>query len=221
MASLPTEKVSKFRLENNVFISVTEEIKAGELQEYIVDLVKSGVLPIGTAFYLVGGIHHDINKLGNVTESKTDFTLLHGFYHKIYTSLINLKTWDKMNYDYELVPITCSEQVTFIGASCHEAYQLSEISKREILKLTRKLLKRERPSLIVFASCFSFESAIKHFLYSKGVMASLSISYDKGQVSDGKQFSLDQDQQDIIKKYDKASLIFIDHCLQKFIFIHF
>ena len=37
-------------------------------------------------------------------------------------------------------------------------------------------------------------------------MASLSISHDKGQVTGGKMFSLDQDQQDVIKRYEEVCL---------------
>ena len=58
----------------------------------------------------------------------------------------------------------------------------------------------------MFASCFSFNSSIKDYLYSKGVMASLSISQDKDKVTDGKLFSLDQDQRDVINRYEKVGL---------------
>ena len=37
-------------------------------------------------------------------------------------------------------------------------------------------------------------------------MASLSISQDKGKVTDGKIFSLDQDQRDVINRYEKGGL---------------
>lgn len=77
------EKKSKFRIENNVFVASTEEINASELQEYIVNLVLKGVLPRGTIFYLLGGIHHE--KYGDKVQlGKVDFTLLQGFYHKVY-----------------------------------------------------------------------------------------------------------------------------------------
>ena len=71
------KKESKFRIENNVFVSATEEIDVSELQEYIVDLVQSGNLPEGTIFYLIGGIHH--GKIDDkVVEGQTDFRLLQG-----------------------------------------------------------------------------------------------------------------------------------------------
>ena len=204
-SSSTTKKVSKFRLENNVFISATEEINASELQEYVVELVQSGVLPSGTIFYLIGGIHHSKNQAEEVFEAKTDFTLLHGFYHQLYTKVFHLDIWDEMNYDFSLIPITCSEKLDH--TTWETTYKLSEISIQELSKLARILLKGKNPSLIIFASCFSFESRIKDILYSKGVMASLSISRDKGQVTGSKLFSLDKDQQEIIKRYEEVGML--------------
>ena len=76
-APSPTEQVSKFHIENNVFVSATEEIDASELQEYLVDLVERGILPTGTVFYMIGGIHHG-KKDNKVVEGETEFRLLQG-----------------------------------------------------------------------------------------------------------------------------------------------
>ena len=205
MASpLQPKKSNKFIIENNVFISATDEIVPSELVTCITELVEKGVLPPGTILYLIGGIHHDLNCKKEVVEYKTDFTLLHGFYHQLYSKLFKLEIWKKMNYDFSLVPITCSEE--YSPPTWRTTYKLSDISKHELSKLAEKLLESRNPSLIIFASCFSFDSMIKDILYSKGVMASLSLSYDKGKVTEGKIFSLDQDQQGIIKRYATVSL---------------
>ena len=205
-SSLHIKKDSKFRLENNVFISAIEEINAHDLQTYLSELVLTGGLPFGTTFYMIGGIHHGRDQDKKAFEGRTDFTLLHGFYHQVYTKLSQLEIWNKMNYDFSLVPITCSEEID--TTTWQTTYNFSDISKLELTKLARKLIKGKKPSLVVFASCFSFYSTIKDYLYSKGVMASLSISYDKGKVSEGKLFSLDQDQQDVIKRFDEVCILF-------------
>ena len=211
-SSLPIKKDSKFRIENNVFISATEEINAHDLQTYLSELVLNGGLPFSTTFYMIGGIHHGIDQDKEAFEGRTDFTLLHGFYHQVYTKLIQLEIWNKMKYDFTLVPITCSEEID--KTTWQTAYKFSDISKLELTKLARKLIKGKKPSLVVFASCFSFYSTIKDYLYSKGVMASLSISYEKGKVTERKLFSLDQDQQDVIKRYDEVTLQFYSHPLR-------
>ena len=200
--SLSNRIHTKFVIENNVFVSATDEINAAELQECITKLVEDGALPPRTSFYMIGGIHHGKGYNNEIVEGQTDFTLLHGFYHKVYSHLIKLEIWNKREYGLKLVPITCSEELNF--TTFKTDYVLSDISKLELLDLARKLMKGENPSLVVFASCFSFNSAIKDYLYSKGVMASLSISYDQGKVSDGKLFSLDQHQQEVIKRYDEV-----------------
>ena len=79
-------------------ISATEEINARDLQTYLSELVLSGVLPFGTTFYMIGGIHHGITQDKEAYEGRTDFTLLHGFYHQLYSLLIQLEIWDKMSY---------------------------------------------------------------------------------------------------------------------------
>ena len=204
MASSQTnKKLSKFIIENDVFISTNDEINASELQDCIVDLVQKGVLPPGTIFYMIGGIHHGITRDHKIIEGQTDFKLLQGFYYKLYSKLFELKIWKEMNYDFSLVPIACSEE--YDHKSWQPTYKISKISKHELFKLARKLLTEEKPSLIIFASCFSFDSMIKDILYSRGVMASVSISYDKGIVTEGKLFSLDLDQQEIIKRYDEVN----------------
>ena len=190
---------NKFRLENNVFVSATEEINASELQAYMFNLVKEGLLPSGTTFYMIGGIHHGTTIDGKVIEGQTDFTLLHGFYHQVYNNLTQLEVWDKMNYDYVLVPITCSAKVDH--TTWTESYALSNISRRELSRLARKLRKGKKPSLVIFASCFSYNSNIKDYLFSKGAMASLSISHDKGKVTEGKLFALYEDQQNVVKEF--------------------
>ena len=166
------EKKSKFKIENNVFVASTEEINASELQDYIVNLVLKGVLPTGTVFYLLGGIHH--GKYGDKVQlGPVDFTLLQGFYHKVYTNLIKLKKWNEMEYEFVLVPITCTPTRLNMRTFEEEGYILSEVSKREIARFAKSLRKFKEPSLIVFASCFSYESSIKDYLYANGIMATL------------------------------------------------
>ena len=105
-----------------------------------------------------------------------------------------------MKYEFVLVPITCIslgwDEETF-----EEEYKLSEISRLELTRFARKLCKGKKPALVVFASCFSYESRIKDMLYSNGAMASLSITQDKGIVTEGKSFALDDDQQSAIKEF--------------------
>ena len=120
-SSSPTKNICKFRLENNVFISATEEINASELEEYIVELVQSGILPHGTIFYLMGGIHHGLNSEEEVIPGMTDFKLLQGFYHKIYSCLIELDIWDQKKHDYILI-LGCPKITPSVKCLAPEAF---------------------------------------------------------------------------------------------------
>ena len=110
-----------------------------------------------------------------------------------------------MKYQFVLVPITCTSILDEENFS--ETYELSEVSKRELARYATVLRKCKEPSLVIFASCYSFESQIKDYLYSTGVMASLSITKDKGNITEGKEFSLDEDQQDIIKDFAEVHFL--------------
>lgn len=201
MATSLCKEFGKFRIENNVFVSATEEINASELQECVIKLVTSRNLPFGTVFYLIGGIHHGKND-GKVIEGQTDFTLLQGFFHQVYTHLIELKEWDGNQHDYVLIPVTCKS--TPNDETFESDYELSNISKRVLKRLANELRTSKKPSLVIFASCYSYESNIKDYLCSLGVMASLNISQDKGFVTQGKAFSLDEDQQNVIKDFSEV-----------------
>ena len=129
--------------------------------------------------------------------------MFQGFYHRLYMALIDLPIWHKKRYGFQLIPITCStigsNEVTF---ECD--YDLSKISRIELTKFATKLRKGKKPALVIFASCYSFESTIKDLLFSNGAMASLSITQDKGIVTGGKSFTLDEDQQSVIKEFAKV-----------------
>ena len=77
-------------------------------------------------------------------------------------------------------------------------YELSEVSRWDVKQLAKKLRKSKRPSIVIFASCYNFQSEIRELLIANGILASLNISKDRGTVSEGKMFALDKQQQEII-----------------------
>ena len=117
-----------------------------------------------------------------------------------------MRKWNEMKYQFILIPITCT---SILNDDTFEAeFNLSEISRRELSKFAEELRTSKKPALVVFASCFSYESSIKDFLFANGAMASLSITQDKGKVTEGKIFSLDEDQQSVIKEFVEVSHLF-------------
>ena len=62
------------------------------------------------------------------------------------------------------------------------------------------LLHKEVPFVLIFASCFSHQSEIKDILRSFGIYAVLSILNDRGIITEGRYFKLDEQQKEILKK---------------------
>ena len=134
----------------------------------------------------------------------TDYILLQGFEYKVFSRLYELKDsdgniiWEKMNFSYELVTLACS---TTDGKN----FDLSKRSERKLTKLAKDLCDQTNPICVVFASCYSFQSPIKDFLIEKGVLAAIDISKDRGEISGGRIFALDDDQKELMTAISEVS----------------
>ena len=80
-------------------------------------------------------------------------------------------------------------------------FRLSKFSEIEIKNLAKDLCNQKEPSALLFASCYSMHSNIRDILSANGVMAALNISKDRGEVSDGRAFQLDDQQNQIINRF--------------------
>ena len=187
--------------QNGHFITFTDEVDATQIVNYIEPkFIGKEFLP-GTEFIIVAGSHHGM-KDGKVELGSMDFKLLQGFYYKLFNKLQGHKNskgmamWEELDYMRSLVPISAKENMD--PETCESTYELSEVSRWDVKQLAKKLRKSKRPSIVIFASCYSFQSEIKELMIANGILASLNISKDRGMVSEGKMFSLDKQQQEII-----------------------
>ena len=85
-------------------------------------------------------------------------------------------------------------------------YFLNDLSRRVLKHLAEDLLERTKPYAIIFASCFSFRSEINDILASNGLLASLNMSVDRGNVTSGNVFALDDKQKEIIKVFQEPKV---------------
>ena len=205
MASLLPKPKSfhKFHSECNSFITTTDEINASELQDYLIYRIKKGDFFENTTFCTVAGIHHGLDREGKVVPGKTDYALLQGFDYKVFNALRNLKNeetgkmiWNEMKFKKEIVPITCQENFS-LKPPFESTYELSESSKADLTDLAKKLVEQTKPYVVIFASCFSYESTIRDFLVEQGVLATLDITNDRGKISGGRIFALDKVQREV------------------------
>ena len=144
----------------------------------------------------------------------TDYALLQGFDYKVFNALRNLKNektgkkiWNEMNFKKEIIPITCQENFS-LKPPFDIIYELSESSKADLKDLAVKLVEQTKPYVVIFASCFSYQSEIRDFLVENGILATLDITNDRGKISDGRLFALDKVQRKIHNKLREVIFTF-------------
>ena len=95
-----------------------------------------------------------------------------------------------MKYDLKVIPIYTAKK----GRN----HNLTDLSRKDLIKLSKELRKAKHSSALIFASCFTFYSEIKELMIANGILAALNISKDHGEISEGKAYQLDEQQQEII-----------------------
>ena len=190
---------------NAFFIVANDEINASELETHMVEKIQKKVYPKFTKFFLVSGIHHAMDYSGNVVIGGVDYRLLQGFYAKVFSRLITLKDqsgniiWDEMEYRLEMIPLVTNPAELDKSTYQPKDYFLNDLSRRVLKNLAEDLLERTKPYAIILASCYNFRSEINHILASNGLLASLNMLVDRGNVTSGNVFALDDKQKEIIK----------------------
>ena len=200
----------KFHCESNTFITASEEINAQEVQDYLVYRIKNGDFFEGTTFCTVAGIHHGMDRNKQVVPGHTDHTLLQGFFYKVFNGLNGLKDektgrniWNEMNFRKEFIAITSDE-----NPGTNE-FELSKNSKAELKDLSKKLVEQTKPYIVIFASCFSYQSEIRDLLVENGVLATLDITNDRGKISGGRIFALDKVQKEVHNELREVKSFFV------------
>ena len=201
--------LSKFHSHNSCFISATEEITAGDLKEDLKTRILRGEFVPGTEFVMMSGNHHGKDSTGKVIVGPTDAVLTQGFYYSVFATLSKLEgktpgqtLWEEKKFDHSHINIFSAEE--FDMKTFQSMYHLSEITKKDLKQLANKLHVQSKPIVVIFASCYSYYSEIKDFLCSQGVLATLNLNRDKGEITQGRIFALDQQQREVLKKVRKS-----------------
>lgn len=193
--------------------------------------------PKGTKFYLISGIHHyEIKKPEKeIVLGHADSKLTSQFHDTVFSDLKNFcgfmaceschragrikecdsikkcksdfgpkysSIWSDMEYKVQPVLIYTEKPPG------KKEYTLKELSRDQLTKnLMEDLHNSSRPSVLIFASCFSSLSSITNILTYFGILATLKISNEigrnfEGTAYEGKAYSLDEIQKDIIDAMD-------------------
>ena len=207
------DEKSKFLGFNRIFVCSTDSVNFKDLQSYLMPRIARNQewFPKGTVFYLITGFHHAKSAIDDNLPDRTDPSLSQNFHYALFRNLMNFcgnmecvkctkgpkieecesSVWDDMGLRVKLVQLYTEKQKD-------RTFRLSKFSEIEIKNLAKDLCNQKEPSALLFASCYSMHSNIRDILSANGVMAALNISKDKGEVSDGRAFQLDDQQNQII-----------------------
>lgn len=203
--------------ENKIFIVSTTAINFKDLERYFMDefSLEEPNFPEGTIFYIISGFHgYEKGKLGG-----TDFELSQDFN---VTMMRNLKkfcgrsscqecndlrfgecnfpsVWKKMKYQHNAITLS-TEKIRGVT----KAYKLDEDSENKLIELSENLIKQDKPSCLIFASCYSFYSEICHIMGKYGILTAVEMQRDRGNLTNGKAYLLDEQQQQIIHAVRKV-----------------
>ena len=217
---IPSKELSsisqKFHSHKEIYITSTNSISAHELFLYLVPKFSRSnpIFPKYTVFYIIDGIHGGPDGKPHKTDGNLTQTFYFGLIKKL-KSLCGFNDcskckkgcdqkcdgpfmWNDMAYDEKHIQIATDENFDWKTYQC--TYTLSDLSKEHLKKLAKKLCKTKKPSVLIFASCYSKWSSINETLRSNGIFATLNISKDRAEVTDGKGFLLNSQQKEIINQ---------------------
>ena len=209
-----------FHHQNNIFITSKNEIKPIELQKYLMEKFTSEILPFpeGTTFYFITGFHHLPSSVQDGKPGMTDFRLSEDFYENLVSNLeqfcgnLNCQNckgtkfrqcaspslWEKMKFKHKLIQLSTKK------VRGQDEYELSEMAKNRLQELARKLMKRDGPFSLIFASCYSYFSEISKILRVNGIISLAQLVKEKGDVTEGRAFRLDDQQSKVISDLAKV-----------------
>ena len=199
---------------NEIFIASVTAINYIDLRKYLRPKLSrdAKVFPKKTVFYLLSGIHHgDGGVIGHSDSSlnsqfQTLFKIMSNFCGYLDCKECKsirgkpcsskLSVWKEMEYDFKIIPL---DTIAHINNDLKdETFVLSERSEKDLMNLSKELTKQTRPSALIFASCHSLYSSITDILRSNGIIATMNISKDLGEATEGKVFQLDDQQREVI-----------------------
>ena len=82
----------------------------------------------------------------------------------------------------------------------HGNYCLLRSAKNSLRMKFEELIESQEPYVLIFASCYSYRSKIKHILRSSGLISAVMTSADQGDITNGNFFQLDKDQKKFLNE---------------------
>ena len=98
------------------------------------------------------------------------------------------------------------EDECICGKNCKK-FVLNQTSKNSIKLISDYMMISGCPNVLIFASCYSQKSEINNLMKASGLYSALLVAAERGDISCGKVFKLDPEQQTFLKKIAENSLL--------------
>ena len=197
-----TDADELFHVENNVILTTKNSVTVQQTFNYLSTNLDK--FRVGSEFVVICGVHG--SEEGKLMEGdqifQHDYTMMFRWFNsqKHYEDFSpeNAKPFQSIgerNYKMGRVVNVTSK----LDETKNEKYVLTDASKEEIVKEFERILETETPTVLILASCWSFQGEISNILRSTGLYSALIASEERGEITAGKLFQLDQEQQSVFK----------------------
>ena len=192
----PSSSEEIFHVENNAILTTTDAVSVQNTFNYLSDHLDQ--FRVGSEFVIVCGVHGSPEgqlKHGD-EDFRYDYEMMFRWFmnHKKYGHQAKIVEERKYNMG-KVLEISSIEDKSEKGK-----YYLSDDSKTKLQNEFERILASETPVVLVLASCWSFRSEISNILRSTGLYSAVITSEDRGNITAGKLFKLDNEQKDLLKE---------------------
>ena len=187
--------LSKFHVENDVIITTTDEITVQQVFNHLSENL--GTFRVNSQFIVVCGVHgSEKGELGcGDIDLVSDYHAMFEWFHLQKRYPRQAKIVEEQKYRMGTVLTVFSKKDEYQPGK----YVLQAHCKAELKTKFEDLLTRCVPIVLILASCWSYRSEICNILRSVGLLTVLNVLEERGKITNGNMFLLDQEQQDFFR----------------------
>ena len=191
-ADLKFEEDPQFHVENNTIITSKDFITVQQVFNFLSKNLEK--FRVGSQFVVVSGVHgsEDGDLMQGDEALVRDYRMMYRWFkhHKKYGP--QAKMVEDRQYEMNLnsvIGVTSEEDKTQEGK-----FVLSKDSTMTLKNEFERILDLKQPIVLILASCWSHRSQIADILRSTGIFTVMNVLEERGNITSGKMFLLDQEQ---------------------------
>ena len=191
-ADIKFEEDPQFHVENNTIITSKDFITVQQVFNFLSKNLEK--FRVGSQFVVVSGVHgsEDGDLMQGDEALVRDYRMMYRWFkhHKKYGP--QAKMVEDRQYEMNLnsvIGVTSEEDKTQEGK-----FVLSKDSTMTLKNEFERILDLKQPIVLILASCWSHRSQIADILRSTGIFTVMNVLEERGNITNGKMFVLDQEQ---------------------------